>query len=155
MGLNVISKCSIEFPEGTPNSIFDKVRELLKADDDFYLITDFPHMIYFEISGNKAVNYDKVKEIQNKALEFLEELPFTKEGFKIQCDEYTEACDGYFFEFSDVSNWFDNYLEESDRELLHRELDLKIAYPAHFDDLLTEDQDKVKQAKLKEAAIHG
>jgi len=102
MGFAVISKCSIEFPKGTPNSIFDKVCELLKADDDFYLlITDFPHMIYFEISGNKAINYDKVKEIQNKALELLEDWPVTKEGFRIQCDEFTEACDGYCFEFDE------------------------------------------------------
>lgn len=99
MGWSVISKCSIEFPKGTPNSIFDKVREFLKADDDFYLITDFPYMIYFEISGNKVVNYDKVKEIQNKALEFLDECSITKEGFTIQCNEFTEAHDGYFFEY--------------------------------------------------------
>jgi len=52
--------------------------------------------------------------------------------------------------YSNAEKWFDNYLEDADRELLHKELDLKIAYPTHFDDLLAEDQEKVKQALLKE-----
>jgi len=150
MGFAVISKCSIEFPEGTPNVIFEKVTELLKANDDFYHIQNHPREIYFEISGYKGIDYDGVKEIKNQALEELKNWGHTQEGFVINCAEYTEALDGYYFEFSDVADWFDNYLEESDRELLHRELDLKIAYPAHFDDLITEDQEKVKQAKQKE-----
>ncbi len=50
-----------------------------------------------------------------------------------------------FNSHTNAEKWFDNYLEDSDRQRLHKELDLKIAYPAHFDDLLTEDQEKVKE----------
>jgi len=157
MASAIISKCQIEFPEGTPNTIFDKVTELLKSNDDFYTIVKNPRTINFEISGYGGIDYDGVKEIQKKALELLKEWNHTKKGFIVSCNEFTEACDGYFFEFDDPENyysnaekWFDNYLEDSDRELLHKELDLKIAYPAHFDDLLSEDQEKVKQNLLKE-----
>ena len=147
----LISKCQIEFPEGTPNTIFDKVTELLKANDDFYNILNNPRVINFEISGYGGIDYDGVKEIQKQALELLEKWNITKNGFIISCNEFTEACDGYFFEFDDVEHWFDN-LDKSDRELLQKELDLKIPQPACFDDLLKEDQEKVKQAKQKEDA---
>ena len=101
MGFALISKCSIDFPEGTPNAIFEKVTELLKANDDFYHIQNHPRQIYFEISGYKGIDYEGVKEIQNKALELLEKWPHTQEGFSINCAEYIEASDGYFFEYQE------------------------------------------------------
>ena len=101
MGFALISKCSIDFPEGTPNTIFEKVTDLLKANDDFYHIENHPRQIYFEISGYKGIDYDGVKEIQNKTLELLEKWPHTKEGFSINCAEFIEACDGYFFEYEE------------------------------------------------------
>ncbi len=155
MASAIISKCQIEFPEGTPNTIFDKVTELLKANDDFYTIVKNPRTINFEISGYGGIDYDGVKEIQKEALKLLEEWKHTQNGFIVSCNEFTEACDGYFFEYEDIVHWFDDYLNSADRELLHKELDLKIAFPCHFDDLLTEDQEKVKQAKLKEDEKHG
>lgn len=52
--------------------------------------------------------------------------------------------------YTNVEKWYDDYLEKSDRELLYKELYLKIPPPTHFDDLLAEDQTKVKQALEKE-----
>lgn len=102
MGFAIISKCSIDFPEGTPNTIFDKVTELLKSNDDFYHIENHPRQIYFEISGYKGIDYDGVKDVQKQALDFLDQWKHTKHGFSVNCAEYIEACDGYFFEFEEA-----------------------------------------------------
>ena len=123
MSTALISKCQIEFPKGTPNTIFDKVTELLKADNDFYGIVNDTITINFEISGYGGIDYDGVKEIQKKALELLEEIKISKNGFIFSCNEFTsDEGEGYFFEFEDVEHWFDNYLDKSDRELLEKEL---------------------------------
>lgn len=107
MGFKIISKCIIKFPDGTPNTIFDKVREMLQASGEIYHIADYPRELYFEICGNKKINYDLVIEIQGKALNLIDgwsypnQNPLSKKGFVIKCSEYTETSNGYFFEYEE------------------------------------------------------
>ena len=49
-----------------------------------------------------------------------------------------------------LNKWWNDFLTESDRERLHKELNLSIAFPANYDDLYLEDQEKVNQAKINE-----
>jgi|APSaa5957512535_1039671.scaffolds.fasta_scaffold74630_3 hypothetical protein len=99
MGFAVISKGSIDCPKDTPNNVFETIRDMLKEDENCHDIVNIPHTVAFEISGYNAVDYDNLKRIQSKVLELLNELNIHKEGFIIQCNEFVEACDGYFFEY--------------------------------------------------------
>lgn len=107
MTFTVISKCTITFPKQTPKEIFDKILEMIDDDDEYYQVvddfeeTELNSTINFETSGTNGIDYDHIKEMQKVALELLEKQPHTKEGFDITCNEFTEACDGYYFEFKE------------------------------------------------------
>ena len=104
MTFAVISKCTITFPKETPKVIFDKILKMVNDDTEYYQVvdnfdeTEFISTIDFETSGNNGIDYDHIKEMQKEALELLEKQ-HTKEGFTIACNEFTEACDGYYFEY--------------------------------------------------------
>ena len=104
MTFAVISKCTITFPKETPKVIFDKILKMVNDDIEYYqVVDDFSEInstINFETSGSNGIDYDHIKEMKEEALELLEKQ-HTKEGFTIACNEFTEACDGYYFEYDE------------------------------------------------------
>ena len=101
MGSALLAKCSIHFPNGTPNTIFTNIKNLLNENDEFYNISSHPFEIHFEISGYNGIDYKPLKIIQKQSLEILNKWGISKKGFIINCSEWEESGNGYFYEFEE------------------------------------------------------
>jgi len=97
--LNVIGKCSIEFPQDTPNDILKKIESVLKKEIDTYNVQNEPKKLHFEMSDYKKIDYKLLKKIQKESVQLLKKALGTAEGFNVSCTVYVEAASkGYFFE---------------------------------------------------------
>ncbi len=96
---NVIGKCSIEFPQDTPDKILKKIESVLKKEIGTFCVQNEPKKLHFEMSGYKKIDYKLLKKIQKESIQLLKKALGTAEGFNISSIAYVEsASKGYFFE---------------------------------------------------------
>jgi hypothetical protein len=97
--MNVIGKCSIEFPQDTPDKILKKIESVLKKEIGTFCVQNEPKKLHFEMSGYKKIDYRLLKKIQKEAVELLKKALGSAQGFNVSCIVYVEsASKGYFFE---------------------------------------------------------
>lgn len=116
MGWTVISKGTIDFPKDTDQllvKVYNKMKNYNHSSEDndtvFYDLKKYKAIdeqksssqvggqIYFEMSGNKGIDYEPIEQIQKFILEKLEGKD--KEGLIISANEFTEAQDGFYYEY--------------------------------------------------------
>jgi len=110
LGWTVISKGTIDFPKDTDQllvQVYNKMKNYNHSSEDndtvFYDLKKYKSysniggQIYFEMSGNKGIDYEPIEQIQKFILGKLEGKD--KEGLIISANEFTEAQDGFYYEY--------------------------------------------------------
>lgn len=92
MGWQVISKCWLSFESNKHKEI----EKFIKDKGNFYYNYDGEEVgeIYFEISGNKYVDYIELEDLRDYCKK--KKIPI-----EINCNEYSEVGDGFYYNSED------------------------------------------------------
>ena len=111
MGWHVIGKGTIDFPKDCPESYIDEVfSKMQKTKDTFYDLSKYYNntksqkytssgAIYFDMSGNKGIDYDPLDKIKDFILKKLKGK--LKVGLIISLNEYSESDEGFHYEYEE------------------------------------------------------